>query len=210
MLQALPWVRLVASLREPITRFLSMLGHNVDNENPNCLAKCAKWRRWLLAGLGSACMHAPVRLPQPARLPPCCCPAGNPHHWPPAAMGHLSCHAAASCCQRLLQCNCHIPLLPPVFSALPCRHDLYECLRRELPGSNYTSPIQAWLAAFPPQQLKLVQVGGWSGQPQGLGHVFAWMLHAMLAPKKQTRPGQQSTAIAFSADAALLGCSTRA
>lgn len=37
--QALPWLKLVASLREPISRFLSMLGHNVDKSNYNCLLK---------------------------------------------------------------------------------------------------------------------------------------------------------------------------
>ena len=38
-MQALPWLKLVASLREPISRFLSMLGHNVDKSNYNCLLK---------------------------------------------------------------------------------------------------------------------------------------------------------------------------
>lgn len=38
-MQAFPWLKLVASLREPISRFLSMLGHNVDKSNYNCLVK---------------------------------------------------------------------------------------------------------------------------------------------------------------------------
>ncbi|PRW51019.1 hypothetical protein C2E21_5409 [Chlorella sorokiniana] len=73
--QAFPWLKLVASLREPISRFLSMLGHNVDKSNYNCLVK----------------------------------------------------------------------------------HDLFDCLARELPWNNYTAPIAAWLEAFPADQLKLVQ-----------------------------------------------------
>ena len=37
--QVLPWVKLVASMREPISRFLSMLGHNMDKDHYTCLKK---------------------------------------------------------------------------------------------------------------------------------------------------------------------------
>ena len=52
------------------------------------------------------------------------------------------------------------PLAPP--APLPCRRrqpDLFSCLELELPLHNYTEPVRAWLAAFPPRQLMVVQVG---------------------------------------------------
>lgn len=46
---------------------------------------------------------------------------------------------------------------PPPLSPL-CRHDsLFECLELELPWNNYSTPVQAWLDAFPRRQLLLLQ-----------------------------------------------------
>lgn len=39
MYKVLPWVRLIASMREPISRYLSMLGHNLDKNTYTCLNK---------------------------------------------------------------------------------------------------------------------------------------------------------------------------
>lgn len=41
----------------------------------------------------------------------------------------------------------------------PARHDLFECLELELPWNNYTTPFMAWLEAYPPEQIMLLQVG---------------------------------------------------
>ncbi|KAL4430048.1 hypothetical protein ABPG77_004418 [Micractinium sp. CCAP 211/92] len=70
-----PWVKLIASMREPISRYLSMLGHNLDKNTYTCLRK----------------------------------------------------------------------------------HDLFECLELELPWNNYTAPFMAWLEAYPPEQIMLLQ-----------------------------------------------------
>ena len=41
---------------------------------------------------------------------------------------------------------------------------MYKCLVIELPKTNYSSPFEAWVQAFPRQQIYLVQVGsGWVG-----------------------------------------------
>lgn len=37
--QVFPWVKLIASMREPISRYLSMLGHNLDKNTYTCLRK---------------------------------------------------------------------------------------------------------------------------------------------------------------------------
>ena len=41
---------------------------------------------------------------------------------------------------------------------------MYKCLAIELPKSNYSSPFEAWVEAYPRQQIYLVQVGSaWAG-----------------------------------------------
>lgn len=49
----------------------------------------------------------------------------------------------------------------PARSALPCcrRRDVFSCLQRDLPALNYTTPLLAWLEAFPREQIMLLQVG---------------------------------------------------
>ncbi|EFN56555.1 hypothetical protein CHLNCDRAFT_57487 [Chlorella variabilis] len=73
--QTFPWAKLIASMREPISRAISMLAHNLDRRSIGCLTK---------------------------------------------------------------------------------RH-VFHCLERDLPGQNYSEPFQAWLDAFPREQIMLLQ-----------------------------------------------------
>ena len=53
-----------------------------------------------------------------------------------------------------------LPIHPHILSALWLlrRHaTLFECLELELPWNNYTQPLTAWLAAFPREQIMLLQ-----------------------------------------------------
>lgn len=49
----------------------------------------------------------------------------------------------------------------PPHPALPVnrRRDIFSCLQRGLPALNYTTPLTAWLEAFPREQIMLLQVG---------------------------------------------------
>ena len=38
-MQLFPWLKIIASMREPISRTLSMLAHNLDLHSKGCLAK---------------------------------------------------------------------------------------------------------------------------------------------------------------------------
>ncbi|KAL4443999.1 hypothetical protein ABPG75_011736 [Micractinium tetrahymenae] len=70
-----PWAKLIASLREPISRGISMLAHNLDKSSIGCLT----------------------------------------------------------------------------------RRDVFSCLQRDLPALNFTTPLTAWLEAFPREQIMLLQ-----------------------------------------------------
>lgn len=65
------------------------------------------------------------------------------------------CRRTASCPQGCLIQTAHHT--HPLLLHPANRHDLFDCLLKELPLNNYTSPVATWLDAFPPQQLKLVQ-----------------------------------------------------
>jgi hypothetical protein len=61
---------------------------------------------------------------------------------------------------------------------------VYTCLKKELPGLNYSEPWEAWLQAWPRTQLYLVQVcGGGAGMCHG---EVAFQAGCLAAP-----PGQQ-------------------
>ena len=56
--------------------------------------------------------------------------------------------------------------MPPACAARPWLYRLYRpyrrrhvfhCLERDLPGQNYSEPFQAWLDAFPREQIMLLQ-----------------------------------------------------
>lgn len=71
-------------------------------------------------------------------------------------------------CRRLLNaCSPRRPLPP-----LACSH-VAECILAELQdagGNNYTTPLEAWLAAYPREQLYLTQYERLtaSGETEGL------------------------------------------
>ncbi|PSC67215.1 hypothetical protein C2E20_9098 [Micractinium conductrix] len=75
MRELFPWLKIIASMREPISRTLSMLAHNLDLHSKGCLAK----------------------------------------------------------------------------------GDAYPCLKKELVQSNYSDPFEAWMEAYPPSQVLLLQ-----------------------------------------------------
>ena len=83
--------------------------------------------------------------------------------------------AALAAAVRCPRSSCVLPEQQQLFQP-PCRRDLFDCLEKELPWNNYTAPVAAWLEAFPPGQLKLVQVR--EGVPLG-GQLIDWMIDWM-------------------------------
>lgn len=81
-----PWLKIIASMREPISRAISMLAHNMDLNSKGCLL----------------------------------------------------------------------------------RREVYKCLKRQLPGFNYTEPFQTWLDAYPRDQLYLVQYENMTSEAHSL------------------------------------------
>lgn len=74
---------------------------------------------------------------------------------------------------RLLNATRNCLLAQPRATSSYRHKDLFSCLEVELPWHNYTTPINAWLEAFPPEQVMLVQVrgsdGGWMCGGYGVG-----------------------------------------
>ncbi|KAL4430049.1 hypothetical protein ABPG77_004419 [Micractinium sp. CCAP 211/92] len=89
--EVFPWVKLIASMREPISRGISMLAHNLDKSSIGCLT----------------------------------------------------------------------------------RRDVFSCLQRDLPALNYTTPLSAWLEAFPREQIMLLQYENLTNPEHTAAHLQA-------------------------------------
>ena len=73
---------------------------------------------------------------------------------------------------------------------------MYKCLVIELPKTNYSSPFEAWVQAFPRQQIYLVQVGsglvGWAAV--GWGWVGNWWVAGGMCTRSQGGGGASAIA----------------
>ena len=129
--QLFPWVRLIASMREPIRCGRQGWG----------AVQAAAWRRQRYAartaGAVQACRRStrwPCRCHQRALGPSH--PARSRYLW---MLGHNLDRSTYTCLAK--------------------RPDLFSCLEAELPLNNYTAPFTAWLdAGYPPEQILLLQV----------------------------------------------------
>ena len=124
-----------------------MLAHNLDKSDKGCLTQCVLFS-FICSLLPARSAAPPVLAPVPARLP----------------------HVLPQVLAPPTPCRC----LPSIHCARS--HDVFWCLRRDLQAANYSAPLQAWLGAYPPEQLYLVQVR-WC---YGLTHAHAPLLPSRL------------------------------
>ena len=160
-------------------------------------------------GRCSACRYNPCHSPAlpPLRLQPChlhaCAQPGQARVGLPHQVRGREDWLTGGCpgtvaCRRRRHSSCsHVAMhacLPSPAAAspptcLPCRRDsVFKCLERDLQRDTYGRPFAAWLDAYPPDQVFLIQVGGqphsfyfflllrgaWVGSGVGGGWARSW------------------------------------